>query len=83
MSRYSVLAAGSAGANCLAFEAVPATFEHLRRNIALNELEDRVTAHPVAGGEIIGGNNLYVRDAEILRERMRTAPLHDVHGTRI
>ena len=33
--------------------------------------------------EIIGGNNLYVRDPETLRERVKTAPLHDVHGTRI
>jgi FkbM family methyltransferase len=201
---YTVLAAGAAGANCLAFEAVPATFEHLRRNIDLNDLGGRVTAHPIAVGaaagsiaftsqwgvanhaladgetsstavrvavrpldefwpepppplallkidvegleadvidgasnvvrhpavkavvmeilngagtrygyddwalharmldlgfrlyryepasralapteEIIGGNNLYVRDADILRERVRTAPLHEVHGTRI
>jgi FkbM family methyltransferase len=201
---YTVLAAGAAGAKCLAFEAVPATFEHLLRNIALNDLGERVTAHPIAVGaaagsiwftsqwgvanhavadgetsqdavsvpvrplddfwpdpapslallkidveglevevingaskairhpsvkavimellngagtrygyddwalharmldlgfrlhrydpasrtlesteEIIGGNNLYVRDPEILRERVQTAPLHEVHGTRI
>jgi FkbM family methyltransferase len=30
--------------------------------------------------EIIGGNNLYVRDAEFLRERVRTAPPYKVHG---
>jgi FkbM family methyltransferase len=30
--------------------------------------------------EIIGGNNLYVKDAEILRERVLTAPKHLVHG---
>jgi len=29
--------------------------------------------------ELIGGNNLYVRDAEFLRERLTTAPIHWVH----
>jgi FkbM family methyltransferase len=29
--------------------------------------------------EIIGGNNLYVRDAEFVRERLKTAPIHWVH----
>jgi FkbM family methyltransferase len=29
--------------------------------------------------EIIGGNNLYVRDAEFVRERLKTAPHHWVH----
>jgi FkbM family methyltransferase len=29
--------------------------------------------------EIIGGNNLYVRDAEFVRERLKTAPTHWVH----
>jgi FkbM family methyltransferase len=33
--------------------------------------------------EIIGGNNLYVRDAEMLRERVTTAPKRRVHGTLI
>ncbi len=201
---YTVLAAGAAGANCLAFEPVPATFEHLRKNIALNDLGQRVSAHQVAIGaaagsisftsqwgvanhavadgensdgavhvpvrplddfwpaaapglallkidveglevevingathtirhpsvkavimeilngagtrygyddwalharmlelgfglhrydpssrtlspteEIIGGNNLYLRDLETLSERVRTAPVHEVHGTRI
>jgi FkbM family methyltransferase len=32
---------------------------------------------------IIGGNNLYVRDAEFLRERLKTAPIHWVHGRMI
>ena len=35
---YTVLAAGAAGANCLAFEPVPETFRSLRDNIALNDL---------------------------------------------
>jgi FkbM family methyltransferase len=201
---YTVLAAGGAGAKCLAFEPIPSTFKQLQTNIVLNDLGDRVTAHCVALGatvgsvpftsqcdtvnhalaewetmdhavhvplrpldgfwpaeppalallkidveglevevikgavdviqhpsvkavimellngaatrygyddwalhdwmlrlgfrlhryepftralnateEIIGGNNLYVRDAEGLRERVRTAPLHQVHGTSI
>jgi FkbM family methyltransferase len=33
--------------------------------------------------EIIGGNNLYVRDAEFVRERLKTAPKHKVHGREI
>jgi FkbM family methyltransferase len=30
--------------------------------------------------EVIGGNNLYLRDAEFLRERVRTAAQYAVHG---
>jgi FkbM family methyltransferase len=30
--------------------------------------------------EVIGGNNLYLRDVDFLRERVRTAPQYSVHG---
>lgn len=39
---YTVLAAGAAGARTTAVEPVPSTFEHLRRNVALNGLDEHV-----------------------------------------
>jgi FkbM family methyltransferase len=36
-----------------------------------------------ATSTLIGGNNLYVRDAEFVRERLKTAPKHRVHGREI
>lgn len=48
---YTLLAAGAAGATTLAFEPDPGTAQSLRRNIALNRLEDRVTVHETALGE--------------------------------
>lgn len=39
---YTILASGAAGARSIAVEPVPATFAHLRTNIALNGLEGRV-----------------------------------------
>lgn len=39
---YTILASGAAGARSIAAEPVPATFRHLRRNIALNDLAERV-----------------------------------------
>jgi FkbM family methyltransferase len=41
---YTILAAGAAGARVVAFEPIPATFDRLRRNIALNALDPRVDA---------------------------------------
>jgi FkbM family methyltransferase len=41
---YTVLAAGAAGADCIAFEPVPRTFAHLQANIRINGLESKVTA---------------------------------------
>ena len=41
---YTVLAAGVCSANAIAAEPVPATFEHLRANVRLNDVEDRVRA---------------------------------------
>jgi FkbM family methyltransferase len=47
---YTVLAAGSSGARCLAIEPHPATFTHLLDNIRLNDLERRVTAKNIGAG---------------------------------
>lgn len=45
---YSVLAAKIAGARVVAVEPVPETVARLRKNIALNAIEDRVEIHPTA-----------------------------------
>ena len=39
---YSILAAGAAGAEVVAVEPVPSTFEALKQNVRLNLLDDRV-----------------------------------------
>jgi FkbM family methyltransferase len=41
---YTVLAAGAVGARVVAAEPVPATFDALRRNVAINGIGDRVRA---------------------------------------
>lgn len=41
---YTVLAAGVAGADCISIEPVPQTFELLKKNIAINNIYDKVTA---------------------------------------
>lgn len=41
---YTVLAAGCAGARCIAVEPIPSTYRDLVANIRLNELESRVRA---------------------------------------
>jgi FkbM family methyltransferase len=51
---YTVLAAGAVGANAWSFEPDPGTARHLRRNIALNGLEGRVTVHELALGPEAG-----------------------------
>ncbi len=48
---YSVLASKVCGAHSIAFEPDPATVCSLRRNIALNAVEDRVRVEPVALGD--------------------------------
>jgi FkbM family methyltransferase len=40
---YTILAAGHAGADVVAAEPVPKTFDGLRRNVRFNELDERVT----------------------------------------
>jgi FkbM family methyltransferase len=51
---YTVLAAGAAGANCVSFEPLPATFVHLLDNIRLNNLESKVTAKNIGLGASSG-----------------------------
>jgi FkbM family methyltransferase len=41
---YTVLAAGHVGATVLSVEPVPQTFEHLKRNIAINQIGNKVMA---------------------------------------
>ena len=52
---YTVLAAGVRGANTLAFEPDPNTLQHLKRNIGINRLEDRVQVYECALGGVHGG----------------------------
>jgi FkbM family methyltransferase len=47
---YTVLASGHIGAKTFSFEPVPSTFVHLMNNIAINHLENKVTAFNIALG---------------------------------
>ncbi|MFT7220897.1 MAG: FkbM family methyltransferase [Candidatus Azotimanducaceae bacterium] len=47
LGAYSLLAAGIAGTDVLAVEPIPATYRRLSDNIALNQLDKRITAHQV------------------------------------
>jgi len=47
---YTILAAGVAGASCIAIEPVPQSFEILKKNISLNKLPGKVTALNMAIG---------------------------------
>ncbi|MCA9909603.1 MAG: FkbM family methyltransferase [Anaerolineae bacterium] len=51
---YTVLAAGAVGADVIAVEPLPATFESLCRNVRLNDLEQRVRCVNVGLGETEG-----------------------------
>lgn len=42
---YTILAAGVAGAQAVAVEPIPSTFEKLKRNIVANDITDRVSLH--------------------------------------
>jgi FkbM family methyltransferase len=44
---------------------------------------DPLTRELTDTDEVIGGNNLYVRDAGMVRERLSTAPMRSVHGVEI
>ncbi len=59
---YTVLAAGVAGSNAIAFEPIPSTFSKLKRNIAYNELTDRVDLRNMGVGDkeemLVFSNNL-------------------------
>ncbi len=41
---YTVLGGGAVGTRCISIEPIPSTFEWLRKNIAINDLNDRVQA---------------------------------------
>lgn len=51
---FTILAAGVGGANVLAFEAAPDTYEMLARNVRLNNFGDRVKAIHAAAGRSEG-----------------------------
>ncbi len=51
---YTLLGGGVAGATVHAFEPVAHTFERLLRNVRLNDLEGRVTCHPLVVGAAPG-----------------------------
>lgn len=48
---YSILASGVAGAYSISFEPVPSTFARLKRNIAYNNLQDKVQLHNLGIGD--------------------------------
>ena len=47
---YTVLAAGHVGASVISVEPVPKTFEHLRNNIAINQVANKVMVYNLALG---------------------------------
>lgn len=51
---YTILAGGAVGARCIAVEPIPETFRHLRDNINLNGLGDRVDALNIGIGKARG-----------------------------
>lgn len=51
---YTVLASGAVGARSVAVEPVPATREHLIRNVELNGLQERVRLWPGGLGSAVG-----------------------------
>src|SRR5688500_14461311 len=51
---YTVLASKVVGANCVAIEPIAKTVAHLRDNLALNAIEDRVRVEACAVGETAG-----------------------------
>lgn len=51
---YTVLAGAAIGARSVAFEPVPSTFAHLRRNVELNRMQARTTLHQAGVGREAG-----------------------------
>ena len=47
---YTILAAGHVGASVISVEPVPKTFEHLKNNIAINQVGNKVMMHNLALG---------------------------------
>ena len=65
---YTLLAAGAVGCRCQSFEPVPASFQQLQRQIALNALEVHVATHQAAVGAATG----------LLRFSMDRGPMNQV-----
>jgi len=57
---YTILASGQIGAKTIAFEPVPSTFNSLKKNIELNNINDRVIAMEVATGSTFGVINFTI-----------------------
>ena len=47
---FTILASGVVGAKSISLEPVPSTFARFKRNIRLNDIDDRVEPHCVAAG---------------------------------
>ncbi len=54
---YTVLASAHVGARTISIEPVPATFLNLVRNISINQINEKVTAHNIALGSKKGTIN--------------------------
>ncbi|TNF24901.1 MAG: FkbM family methyltransferase [Deltaproteobacteria bacterium] len=74
---YTVLAAGAARARAISFEPIPGTFAHLRRNIAVNALEERVDAR-CAGVGARAETLTFTSDRDTTNQVVR--PGDDTHG---
>lgn len=75
---FTVLAAGAAGADCIAVEPIPATFRLLERNIRANGLDGRVTALN-AGLGAEAGALAFIDD----RDTMNRVAVAGEHGTTV
>lgn len=51
---FTILASGVVGAKTVSLEPVPSTFNRMKRNIRLNDIDDLVNAHCVAAGAELG-----------------------------
>jgi len=51
---YSILASGEIGANTIAFEPVPSTFENLKKNININSLNEKIQVFNIGLGSELG-----------------------------
>ena len=51
---YTILAAGHIGASVVSVEPVPKTFEYLKNNIAINQIDSKVVTHNLALGHEMG-----------------------------
>lgn len=65
---YTVLAAGVVGAQVMCVEPVPSTFAKLQRNIAVNRIEDRVTAFQCGIGAADGEALAFIADRDTMNQ---------------